>query len=319
MGDDPSAIKPESIRKAFIDEVIEAKRLLDFAIARGVVTPDNRGISDAIIQQIKEAEDLSAKGEPIDAEARTRFERAYRDLAAFVAPVTAKTLIATADRGEPGWNENRRLGGNTAIRWSRILWLITAGFMLVAVFGETLEATFGQAAPPIDEEGVTLNGGWLIYFLHSLLETLVPFTYGGLGACAYMLRSAHLFIHQRCFDPQRIPEYNNRILLGVVAGGAIVFLIAQVPDDDGQLIQLSARALGFIAGYNSDFLFNTIERIVQAILPKVSDESVRRAEPRTRAVSEQQALIESLLDCLRLSKDDEEKKLIRSLLERFGK
>lgn len=315
MADEAAPLGPESIRAAFIIEVMQAKRLLDYTVERGMVATDGRGVSDAIIQQIKEAEDLAAKNGTPTAEERTRFEKAYRDLAAFAAPVTIKTLIATADRGDPEWSERRWLGGNTAIRWSRILWLITICFMVVAVFGETVEQTFGRAAPPIDDAE---SWSWWFYFSHSLLETLVPFTYGGLGACAYMLRSAHVFIHQRCFDPKRIPEYNNRILLGVVGGGAIVFLIAQVPDDSGTLVQLSAKALGFIAGYNSDFLFNTIERIVQALLPKVSDQTVRRAEPRERPVSEQQALIETLLDRLRLSKDEEEKKLIRSLIERFG-
>ena len=42
------------------------------------------------------------------------------------------------------------------------------------------------------------------------------------GACAYMLRSAHYFIYQRSFDTRRTPEYFNRILLGAISGGAII-------------------------------------------------------------------------------------------------
>lgn len=307
-----------NVKNAFEAEVREAKRLLDFAVKRGLVSADGRGVSDNVVLIIKKAEDLLAGDKPVPAAERAEFERAYRDLAQFVSPVTAATLEATAEEGEAGWATDRRWGKNLAMRWSRRLWVWTIIFMALAVTGETLELTFGAAAPPIDDEVVSRLWGWALYVPYALLATLLPFTYGGLGACAYLLRSAHNFIHQRCFDPQRIPEYNSRILLGVVGGGAIVFLVAEIPDGSGGVIELSAKALGFIAGYNSDFLFNTIERIVAALLPKIRDTTVRRAEPKPRVMSEEQALIEGLLDRLRISKDEEEKKTIRGLLERFG-
>ena len=50
-----------------------------------------------------------------------------------------------------------------------------------------------------------------------LWQSLVPWAYGALGACAFMLRSAHYFIHQRSFDTRRTPEYFNRILLGAIS------------------------------------------------------------------------------------------------------
>ena len=43
-------------------------------------------------------------------------------------------------------------------------------------------------------------------------------------------------------------------------------------------IQLSSAALGFLAGYNTDFLFSTIERVMAALLPKVGIDSVQRAD-----------------------------------------
>ena len=64
---------------------------------------------------------------------RAEFERAYRDLAQFVSPVTAATLEATAEEGEPGWDKDRRWGHNRATRWSRRLWVWTIVFMVLAV------------------------------------------------------------------------------------------------------------------------------------------------------------------------------------------
>jgi hypothetical protein len=108
---------------------------------------------------------------------------------------------------------------------------------------------------------------------------------GGLGACVYLLRSAHIFIYQRCFNVRRKPEYFNRILLGAVAGGAILLFVDQVTNDEGQVVKLSSAALGFLAGYNTDFLFSTIERVMAALLPKVGIDSVQKAPGGTQPVN----------------------------------
>jgi hypothetical protein len=117
-----------------------------------------------------------------------------------------------------------------------------------------------------------------------IIELGTPWVYGGLGACVFLLRSAHVFIYQRSFDTRRKPEYFNRILLGAVAGGAIMLFVSQISGDGGTTIQLSAAALGFLAGYNTDFLFSTIERVMAALLPKVGIDSVQKAKPSTHPV-----------------------------------
>jgi hypothetical protein len=103
-------------------------------------------------------------------------------------------------------------------------------------------------------------------------------------ACVYLLRSAHIHIHQRSFDVRRKPEYLNRILLGTMAGGAIMLFVNEVMNDNDEIIHLSAAALGFLAGYNTDFLFNSIERVAAALLPKVGIDTAQKAGPATRPV-----------------------------------
>jgi hypothetical protein len=49
-------------------------------------------------------------------------------------------------------------------------------------------------------------------------------------------------------------------------------------DDDGTVLHLSSAALGFVAGYSTDFLFNTIERVVAAIFPKTDSDP--KAQPQ---------------------------------------
>ena len=59
--------------------------------------------------------------------------------------------------------------------------------------------------------------------------------------------------------------------------GAIQLLITQVADETS-VIKLSAAAVAFVAGYDSDLLFTTVERMSAALLPKVGVSTMRQAE-----------------------------------------
>jgi len=142
-----------------------------------------------------------------------------------------------------------------------------------------------------------------------VLAAVVPFAYGGLGAAAFLLRAAHGHLHSRTFDPNHIPEYYSRMLLGVIAGGAIQLLITQVADETG-VIKLSAAAVAFVAGYNSDLLFSTVERISAALLPKVGLTSMR--VPESAAVTG--LSVPALLEQLDKAQSDEARDVIRGLL-----
>jgi hypothetical protein len=101
-----------------------------------------------------------------------------------------------------------------------------------------------------------------------------------------MLRSAHYFIYQRSFDTRRTPEYFNRILLGAISGGTIVLFTEYLMNqDDSTAGHLGAGALGFIAGYSGDLLFNTVERIVNAIFPKVSQTTEPTDDDKKKAAA----------------------------------
>lgn len=258
---------PHPLAAVFQAEIRDASLLLTYGISQGCA------VDDDTIRTIKDAEQLLADATFPHADKRTRFEQAYRDLAQAMAPVTARTLRATDDRcGRTAWwllavrcplSEGRL--------WSRKLWVITALFFVLAYLGEHLSTLINHPNLTVDyESGRTLFGLSLVTLqvLAGIFKGIVPFTYGGIGACAYLLRNAHAFVHKRSFDTNRIPEYYNRILLGVLSGGVIFLFI-----DPKQLsLEISAAALAFVAGYNSDVLFNTLERISRAILPKLPGE-----------------------------------------------
>lgn len=218
---------------------------------------------------------LPPQGLSISTEEWIAFERAYYRLAVLTSPVTAETLAATRatrrDPGEPFSLRNRLLGYSPALRFTSVFALASIGIAIFVIIGECMVYVWGQDAD-------TSKHLWQ----RNLMQTLLPWAYGALGSCAYLLRSAHYFIYQRCFDLRRRPEYFNRVLLGAISGGAIILFVDYLVDDDsGTVLHLSSAALGFIAGYSTDFLFNTVERIVAAIFPKTdTDPNARPPRPR---------------------------------------
>ena len=148
------------------------------------------------------------------------------------------------------------------------------------------------------ELGLTQEGLAEVCGLHRteigllVFKYTVPFTYGAIGACIALLKVCHALIYLRQFDPRRIPEYYNRIILGAISGGMIVILIDQFTSSGSQS-GVSDAALGLLAGYNSDLLFSAIERISIAVLRRVSAGSAQNdtrtpappGQPRNKASS----------------------------------
>jgi hypothetical protein len=292
---DPAASQEPTVEASerVTKRVRDALLLLNHAVNTGFKSAAGQPIAPEVISNIETTaarlgvlEDVSAadgggKAGGIPTSQWVAFELAYYDLAAALAPVTAETLRNTegtsrepekfAIAGTP--SPPRRLeeiyqalfGYSPAQRFSRGLWIVALGFAVFVVVSEWRLQVIAYAA---DADVYRVS--------RTILELLVPWAYGGLGSCVYLLRSAHTYIYQRTFDLRRKPEYFNRILLGTICGGAIILFVNQLMGDDGTVIQLSSAALGFLAGYSTDFLFNTIERIIAAVLPKVGLETVKR-------------------------------------------
>jgi hypothetical protein len=206
-----------------------------------------------------------------DTAAWNAFEGAYYRLAIATHPVTAETLRNTRYSAGAGATRSEFLAGkwrdaSPAQRFTWKVWGFTIAFAISVLVTEALINWLG---------GDGDLSGWSKVF-RDLLQALQPWAYGGLGACAYLLRSGHYYIYARSFDLRRTPEYYNRILLGSLSGGAIILFSDYLMSQEDSVSHIGSTALGFIAGYSSDFLFNTIERIITAIFPKVQVDTVKR-------------------------------------------
>jgi hypothetical protein len=279
-------------------QVRDALSLSEFAVQSGFKASDGTPIPPDIISHIQTASaklgflqevrfskigetdgSIPARGSISPAE-WVEFELAYYKLSTLMSPITAESLSDTeSDAGQTStdpfsWEHWRQkiLGASPANRFTRGIWIAAVFFALFVVGADCLLAFSVK------------NGNLTDNWWSKLFQILILYAYGGLGACAYLLRSAHTFIYKRTFDVRRQPEYYNRILLGAIAGGSITLFVNQTAGDEGATVQLSSAALSFIAGYSTDFLFSKIENIINVLLPKDKDKRVKSSNTSLSAL-----------------------------------
>lgn len=276
-------------------QVRDALSLSEFAVQSGFKACDGTPIPQDIISHIQTAsaklgflqevriskngqadDSIPARGSISPAE-WVEFELAYYKLSTLMSPITAESLSDTECETSPdpfSWKhwQQKILGASPANRFTRGIWIAAVCFALFVVGADCLLAFSVK------------NGNLADNWWSKLVQILILYAYGGLGACAYLLRSAHTFIYKRTFDVRRQPEYYNRILLGAIAGGTITLFVNQTAGDEGATVQLSSAALSFIAGYSTDFLFSKIENIIDALLPKDKDKRVKSSNTSRSAL-----------------------------------
>jgi hypothetical protein len=253
----PLSPTPEDDLKTFKQEIRDARELLDFAIANG------RSVDDDIIAGIQNAEDLLTATAMPSPDLRTKFEKVYRDLARFMAPVTVETLHATSDLYGSTFLWFFRIPLSEAKRFSENLFayaILTLIFIIVAE--NSGNSGLRHFFPAYEQSPQWLR---ILYLIVNILKTIKPSLYGLLGALSYLIRSAHDYNNNHSFDLNRKPEYYNRILLGLIAG-SIAFLFI---DPNSGTTKFGPDALAFLVGYNTDNLFSLIERLGTTIVPNV--------------------------------------------------
>lgn len=306
-GEKRNKVKDDMDRR-FLQEVNDANILLDWAVATGkgkdeetefeeLVQDINEGY--AYLTNGKEAQPdrRAAFSKAYGKLARLLRQEQLKKVKPgepIPSPVTAETLKATSDecgrktllapyryffggqgilsrvrdlvrRKPPAEDAQAAQLVSKARRWSRKLWILTFLLLIGVLIGANLEK-FRQTFYATDSLSNQENSQFEI--ITYWIDLVVPFLYGALGACAYLIRSCHLYIHKRTFDPSRIPEYINRIFLGLLAGGTIMLFVTPESTLIGGETKIEGPALAFLAGYSTDFLYTALERIANAVLPK---------------------------------------------------
>ena len=275
------------------------KRLTEiflFAQATGKIDDDK------IIENYSAIKHAFAGGQ-LSEEEESLLEKTFRNIVNLIHPVTYETLRATnTSHGRKFFFD---AFGPTFSR-ARIF-LMQLGTVTGIVMSLMLIQAILTVSYRLDPEQ---NGGYLFWI--ELFDGLTPFLYGALGACAHLLRTVNDQTHTRTFDPRVIPENWNRLLLGMLSGGVILLFVHQ----DSGTFAISETALGFIAGYSVDFLFEVIDRMIKAILPNTGLKTAKKAESSLTA---DHLFVDSLIKKLSGEKDDEMKKCIKGIIEECKK
>jgi hypothetical protein len=252
----PPFIDIDSTMRRFIDD---ARMLLEYAIAEAALRMADAE-KDHIIQPISEIaypenrKDVT-RGEWI------AFLDAYERLSTQMGPITASSLRNTNVETLKGFRSELWSPSTASSRVTRNLFIATFAFLLIVITTDIVAAFFGPPREYPEDLG---------QFLSMFLGFLEPFVYGGLGACAYLLRRAHAHFAARTFNANFRPEYLTRIVVGVVSGGAMTLFVVYVVDADGVVPKLSQAAIGFLAGYSTELLFRTVDRLLEALFPRAN-------------------------------------------------
>lgn len=226
----------------------------------------------------------------------------YEQMRSQVPDVNAASVRETHNVQQGYWNS--RVG-----RHLMMLWGITALIGLLIFLYTILEyrVSYYDVKPGADDDPNFLM--WIR--IQDYSSFLVPFVYGTLGACAFLLRNMGEKLRARQFDPSDIPQHWNRLFLGGLSGGMVILFANDDPDSVINVVNISVGALGFIAGYSIDVLFNTIDRLISAVLP--SHES---SSPDTRHEKRRnQQLTRKYMKQLNSVNTAEEKQLLEKILK----
>jgi len=197
-------------------------------------------------------------------------QNCYQILSLRLAPTTAISLRATENRHS---HSDLSHMNTAAGRHVRNLWVFSFTVLAFIVFTNIYQYMFHTDAANIariDTEAFNIAN-----YIYTFNNNLIPFLYGAFGACIFMLRQAEEQLRERTFDPRRLPEQRNRLVLGTLSGGVIVLLYSSGGSEAN--VKITEAALGFIGGYSIDLLFSLLDRIVNTLKP--AEESTQNTPP----------------------------------------
>jgi len=190
----------------------------------------------------------------------TYLQDCYQILSSQLAPITAISLRATENKYTNSGNNQMDTAAGKHVR---NLWFFSFTALTMIVFTNIYQYMFETDAANIARLNVDAFN--IANYVYTFVISLIPFLYGAFGACIFTLRQAEVQLRERTFDPRRLPEYRNRLVLGTLSGGVIVLLYSSGGSEAD--IKITEAALGFIGGYSIDLIFSLLDRIVNTLKP----------------------------------------------------
>ncbi|VAW88295.1 hypothetical protein MNBD_GAMMA17-1377 [hydrothermal vent metagenome] len=225
-------------------------------------------------------------------------QHCYQILSIQLAPTTAISLRATENKQ---MNSGLNYMNTDAGRHVRNMWIWSFAILALIVGTNIYQYMFEMAAPQIAQ--VNASAFNIANYIYTFIINLIPFMYGAFGACIFILRQAEEQLRERTFDPRRLPEYRNRLVLGTLSGGVIVLLYSSGGSEAN--IKITEAALGFIGGYSVDLLFSLLDRIVNSLKP--AEKTAKNSPPPPVILRDKQYPIKKTVDKQAIQRRKEDK------------
>lgn len=150
------------------------------------------------------------------------------------------------------------------------LFVTTAIFTLLAITNEVLNSW--QAEVVLTDDGFDN----VVYSIHRhVFSSLVPFIWGGLGACMYLSMNLYDIAKYRAFDRTKLHGWVLRVILGSILAAVTVYLFNPTAFTKDEL-PLEAKSLAFLVGLSVKVVYGAFEKIVQTLIEKFNLDSLKR-------------------------------------------
>ncbi len=301
-------------RISYRDRYLEVEELLEYAATKGCLSSPELAYEVKRLKKIFFYQPLSVLTLEELCEAEAELEKVYAQLAIAIAPASIETLRATSSMyavQRPWWTAWLLGSGSVCENFMRQLFWVAVGLMILMGAQELLGLLLEH---PILKQDPILSTDWRI--LHDFLGYIDPFLYGAIGAWIYLYRTLSTFYAERVMHPAKLSTDWLRLFMGTLAGGLVVQLFGQMFQD---MQAYSAAAVGFLAGYSTEFFYQFLDRVIRAMFPKEvgTANSVRPAQIVTPPPSRRQTEMEALIRQLKAATTEEEKQTIRNMLEKL--
>jgi hypothetical protein len=121
----------------------------------------------------------------------------------------------------------------------------------------------------IGEEGIEFRITRYASFVLEVIQTYVlPILYGLLGAFAFILRRLSKELSEKSFSPESRIKHVLRLHLGAMAGLSVGWFFGNDGSSTVNISSLSPLALAFLAGYNVDLIFASMDMLIESISAK---------------------------------------------------
>lgn len=313
-----------ALRAKYRNRYLELEEMLEYASATAKLDPLSLSLEVKKLKKIFFYESPDYLTVQTLCEAEADMEELYSELAQLIYPATIQTLRATSENYpvvHPWWS-SWLLGSNSVgLNFFRQIFWVAIALLGVLFFQQYINFYIGQSAQsPTDFSAVPSTAQdslpkTPLELFNRMLQVITPFLYGAIGSLIYIYKTLSDLYVSRTLDPNKLANNWMRLFMGSLMGGLTVALFYQsyfMYDTAGTNDKISAVALAFLTGYSVEFFYRVLDRAINVLVPKADSDIQGQT-----VISPRQQQMDTLLKRLKDAKSEDDKILIRSMLEKL--